>query len=297
MSLPAIVPDDATVALEALVIGGDCSRLTSAQKIAYYQARCEAAGLDWRSQPLAYLRLSGKEVLYALKGATDQLSAVHGVRAEVISQTTEDGIRVVLVRASTRDGRQTDEIGCVPVDGLKGEALANALMKAMTKAKRRAVLAICGLGMLDETEVSSIPNASPVPLAVAPSTAQPPAPTRQSLPVHVIEHLDLEFPNPDTFSATATRPPAVVAPVDAGHPPRIDRASPPAIAPIVAETVGASDPITTAQRAMMFARARQSGLSDVETRRILKGQFGIDSTSQLGQHQFDDALEILGGLR
>jgi hypothetical protein len=31
-------------------------------------------------------------------------------------------------------------------------------MKAVTKAKRRVTLSICGLGMLDETEVETIPN-------------------------------------------------------------------------------------------------------------------------------------------
>src|SRR6202008_2665643 len=43
----------------------------------------------------------------------------------------------------------------------KGEALGNALMKASTKAKRRATLSICGLGMLDETELETIPTAMP----------------------------------------------------------------------------------------------------------------------------------------
>ena len=35
------------------------------------------------------------------------------------------------------------------------------MMKAETKGKRRVTLSICGLGMLDETEVGSIPDAQP----------------------------------------------------------------------------------------------------------------------------------------
>ena len=46
----------------------------------------------------------------------------------------------------------------VPIEGLRGEALSNAMMKATTKAKRRVTLSLCGLGMLDETEVESIPH-------------------------------------------------------------------------------------------------------------------------------------------
>ena len=44
--------------------------------------------------------------------------------------------------------------GAVNINGLKGEALANAMMKAETKAKRRATLSLCGLGLMDELEVS-----------------------------------------------------------------------------------------------------------------------------------------------
>jgi hypothetical protein len=45
------------------------------------------------------------------------------------------------------------------IKGLQGDALANALMKAETKSKRRVTLSICGLGMLDETEMETIPSA------------------------------------------------------------------------------------------------------------------------------------------
>jgi hypothetical protein len=57
--------------------------------------------------------------------------------------------------------------GAVNINGLRGEALANALMKAETKAKRRATLSLCGLGMLDETEVSDIPADQKAPASVA----------------------------------------------------------------------------------------------------------------------------------
>jgi hypothetical protein len=58
------------------------------------------------------------------------------------------------------DGRTDESLGAVSLVGLEGEALANSLMKAETKAKRRVALSICGLGMLDETEVEAIPSGS-----------------------------------------------------------------------------------------------------------------------------------------
>jgi hypothetical protein len=182
--------------MQNLVAGGDCSRLSPAQKIAYYTARCEAAGLDPRAQPFAFVRLSGKEVLYAQKAASDQLAAKHGVRMTIVSQATEDGIRIVTVRAEAKDGRVTEEIGALPVGGLKGEALSNALMKTVTKAKRRAVLSLCGLGMLDETEVDSIPHAE----------------THAAPPAHVAPAVEVLPPEPKPEPAKpATTPPHVVA--------------------------------------------------------------------------------------
>jgi hypothetical protein len=46
----------------------------------------------------------------------------------------------------------------VPIKGLAGPLLANAMMKAVTKSKRRVTLSICGLGgYLDETELDTLP--------------------------------------------------------------------------------------------------------------------------------------------
>jgi hypothetical protein len=59
----------------------------------------------------------------------------------------------------------------VSVAGLRGEALANAQMKALTKAKRRATLSICGLGFLDETDSEAVATVA-VPALAVPSRPQ-----------------------------------------------------------------------------------------------------------------------------
>ena len=147
--------------LLSLVANGDAAKLTADQKLQYFKARCDAAGLDYRAQPFQFISMNGKLVLYALKAATDQLASKHGIKLEIQSQATENGLRTVVVRAIAQDGRQTDEIGVVPVDGIKGADLANAFMKAVTKAKRRAVLSLCGLGMMDESELDTVIHDSP----------------------------------------------------------------------------------------------------------------------------------------
>jgi len=171
--------------LEALVVGGDLSRLNPTQRVEYYTARCVRAGLDPATQPFQYLNLQGKLTLYATKTCTDQLSNMHGIRLSILSQDTVDGTRIVTVRAETRDGRATEEIGALPVAGLKGDMLANALMKCVTKAKRRAVLSVCGLGMMDESELETVRDAKPAGFASGTVTTMQP-PTPPSAPPRVV---------------------------------------------------------------------------------------------------------------
>lgn len=147
-----------------LVLTGDLKGLDDKQRVEYYGYRCNQAGLDPSAKPFDLLTLNGKLVLYANAGCTQQLTQIHGLSHEVTNRELVDGIYCVFVRVKGQDGRSTENMGAVPVDNLKGEAKANAMLKATTKAIRRAVLAHCGLGMLDETEVETIPGAKPEPM-------------------------------------------------------------------------------------------------------------------------------------
>jgi hypothetical protein len=147
--------------MEALITKGDLSGLNTKQKTQYYVAFCQRLGLDPATQPFKVLKLQGKEVLYADRGCAQQLNNSRGISHQILSREVVNGCYVVTARAM-REGRSTDSIGAVPVENLKGESLCNAFMKAETKAKRRSTLDLVGLGVLDESEVGSIPNAAQV---------------------------------------------------------------------------------------------------------------------------------------
>jgi hypothetical protein len=161
--------------VQQVLLGGDLARLTPDQRVSFYNRVCESLGLNPLTQPFAYLRLNGKEVLYAKKDCTEQLRYIHNISIDPKSFTREviEGVYVVTAPASMPNGRTDVSTGAVPIDGLKGEARANAMMKAETKAKRRVTLSICGLGMLDETEVEAIQPAAPQPVIDAQPVAPP----------------------------------------------------------------------------------------------------------------------------
>lgn len=151
------VADQAPI-IEQVVIQGDLSKLQPAERVRYYREVCQSLGLNELTRPFEYITLNGKLTLYARKDATDQLRGIRGVSVTRLERERIDDLYVVTAYAADKSGRQDSAIGAVHVKGLQGEALANALMKAETKAKRRVTLSLCGLGWSDETEVPDIPS-------------------------------------------------------------------------------------------------------------------------------------------
>ncbi len=148
--------------LERVISLGDLADLKPVERTKYYVKVCESLGLNPLTSPFAYIKLNGKLTLYAKRDTTDQLRKIHRVSVTISSRERIDDLCVVTARATTPDGRTDESTGAVSLAGLKGENLANALMKAETKAKRRVTLSICGLGWLDETEVQDVKGAKPV---------------------------------------------------------------------------------------------------------------------------------------
>ena len=179
-------------AVSSLVMRGDLSGLGPEDRARYYVAVCAGLGLNPHSQPFTFLRLNGKEILYAGRGCTDQLAAIHRV-----TRTIVDGPRLMdlggtkliycVAQASHPNGRVETATATVPfIDPV------NVLMKCETKAKRRATLSLLGLAMLDEMELETIPataqepgggvdlaRATPrAPLSLAPLGVEAPAVAR-----------------------------------------------------------------------------------------------------------------------
>jgi hypothetical protein len=155
--------DTTAKVVESLVLRGDISALSPAERSRYYVQMCESLGLNPAAQPFALLRLNGKEIMYPTRGATDQLAAIHRINREII-----DGPKLIdlggskqvyaMCRATHPNGRTETSVATVPFTDP-----SNVLMKCETKAKRRATLSILGLGMLDEMELETIPAHAKAP--------------------------------------------------------------------------------------------------------------------------------------
>jgi len=141
------------------VLHGDLRQFSPEQKVKYYTHLCQSLKLNPLTRPFQLLILNGKEVLYATRDASEQLRKINGVSVVEMTKEREGDIYIVTVKVQDKTGRFDIGTGAVNTRGVTGSDLANKIMTAETKAKRRATLSICGLGMLDETEVETIPGA------------------------------------------------------------------------------------------------------------------------------------------
>jgi hypothetical protein len=151
---------DLVQATSAIVeAGGDWAKVSPAIRVALYRQICEEHGMNPLVRPIDLLKdKGGKLIPYVNKSGTAQIVDRREVSIEIRKRCSEkDGewlLLTVEARASLPSGRFNDELGVVEVGpDATANDLSNAWMKARTKAGRRAVLGLVGLGLLDESEV------------------------------------------------------------------------------------------------------------------------------------------------
>ena len=165
--------------IERVITLGDLSALTVIERTQYYIAVCNSIGVNPLTRPFDYLSLGDgdkrKLVLYPNAECAAQLRANNDISISIISRDVVEGIYVVVAKARMGNGREDEASGCVPLvkengtwertqsgkSYFKGDGTfaslsptdrANAMMKAETKAKRRAAFSACGLGIAESAD-------------------------------------------------------------------------------------------------------------------------------------------------
>ncbi len=261
------VTEESAATIESVVMQGDLAKLTPPQRVQYYGSVCESLGLNPLTRPFDYLSLNGKLVLYAKRDATDQIRASRKVTVSIVARERVEDLYIVTARAVLPDGRADESVGAVSVGGLRGEPLANAIMKAETKAKRRVTLSIAGLGWLDETEVSSVPDA---------------------------RRMDVDQETGEVLSALPTPPDASpAAPV--GATPSPNQGAPTAGAPKLqaSRAPGQDKPSSDAQRRACYAIAGKLGATPDQMKSLLRHLYGRDKLADLTSSQASGLIQHL----
>ena len=172
--------------IETLLMQGDLTGLSVPQRLVFYKDLCRTLGVNYRTRPFEYIVFTdrdqddeeggapkaGKMQLYARADCAAQLRKIHHVGIDKNMRKRREG-EFYYVEADAfiheKLGMRTDTAtgvvwlkkwksknGRRELQDLQGRELANAMMKAETKAKRRVTFSICGLHMLDESDLGDL---------------------------------------------------------------------------------------------------------------------------------------------
>ena len=119
---------DISEKIEAVVIGGDLSKLSPTDRVNYYKAVCQSVGLNPLTRTFDYITLNKKLTLYARKDATDQLRNINVISIAKPDIQFEDEWIIVTVVASDQQGRTDSDVGAVKKTDMQGN-FGNALIR------------------------------------------------------------------------------------------------------------------------------------------------------------------------
>ena len=163
-------------AIEKAVIRNDLQSLTEIERIQYNFAACRSLGLNPLTRPFDYIVQDGKMSLYLNAVGVAQLRAIYGISVKVKDRSKDDEFIYCTAIAWDNSGRSEESSAVLSLcdkygKPLIGQAKANLIMKAETKAKRRATLALRGIPWGDSGEIKS--NLGDPPLDILPAEFDP----------------------------------------------------------------------------------------------------------------------------
>lgn len=237
-NLPA--PKSRDEAMQRYLATGNLAGFSEQDRMSVYQSVCDQLGLTAATRPFDFLETdNGAIVLYARRECTEQLRKIHSVSLEIVGREKIGDAYVVTSRAKTPDGRMDESTGVVSlkrrkgkdwdqqarkyrtftVEDLVGDDLANAYMRAETKSKRRVTLSICGLGMLDESEIDTMGGAKRAAPAQtqSPLNEARPSQAQGTAPAKVAHKPNMEEINGQSQSSSGAVPGQTQGVVEQGH--------------------------------------------------------------------------------
>jgi hypothetical protein len=171
---------DAEPAVIEQLIRGDVSSVPREALLRYVFTFCERVGISPLAVPFSLMKTQRGMQLVANRNFYDAVASKYSVSRECTGEGFFEGTKLYYTRyrATTPDGRVTEDMALVDTAGLSGNDLANAIMKAHTKGRNRVTRAHLGFPFPDETEAETVPGASVVSISEVPSGSdgEPPAP-------------------------------------------------------------------------------------------------------------------------
>ncbi len=159
-------------AIEQVILKRNLRSLTEIERVQYNFALCKSLGLNPLTNPIDYLINDGKMTPYINSVGVAQLRAIHGISTKITSRTSDKDFIYVSAIATEKTGRSEESTAIVALTDkygkqILGQRRADLMMKAETKAKRRATLQLAGIPWADGGNIQTSKAYDP-PLDILP---------------------------------------------------------------------------------------------------------------------------------
>lgn len=143
-----------SIVADYLATNGNTAKFTKEQKAELVMTISSHYGLNPALMPFNFINFQGQEKLYLTKVGCDQIAKNLNLTREIVSKDLDKETLILTITAKVSDKERSETasasifLGSYNTKGelvkLKGNDLANSLMKCESKAKRRATLAFIG---------------------------------------------------------------------------------------------------------------------------------------------------------
>ena len=157
--------------------GGDLTPLNQAERDIVQRVMCRRMDIDPDSFPFQVIEFKRgpekKTIFYAPRGLFDYLASRDNLHLIVANSHIQGNTIIFTARVTARNGRVVEDIGAAPVSftGTGGEQTAAGVMKAWTRAVRRALSRFYGASVLDESEKDAVESSAAPFAAPAPASS------------------------------------------------------------------------------------------------------------------------------
>lgn len=146
----------------AAVMKGDWGGVQDSDRIIFLKHLCESLRIPLPLCPFQFIPMKGGKIaLYAPSEAFSLIAKKNAISTEIMANigdektglNTQTNTYTVIVKASDATGRFTVDYAKIYVGSKNGQDKADAEMKTITKAKRRAIKSLVGVSVYDEDDI------------------------------------------------------------------------------------------------------------------------------------------------
>jgi len=192
--IATIEDSKASLGLIQASLNKDWTAVPQETRVRFVARLCNELQISPVLNPFRFHVIKGVTILYADRRVAALIGNANKVSTKITKEEYDEKRQIlkIYVRAEKPDGTCSDEFAALYLGSNSGEVRANLEMKCLSKAKRRAILALVDLSIPDEDELEYLEKAALQNTSVLTMPQTPSGLMVNEHPIDIVEKEDVE---------------------------------------------------------------------------------------------------------